>query len=143
MKQLTGLIVVFFCILVFSPVANAGIGVPIGRAQSDDHKLLFDGVWVSPSGSVTLIKEFQGYVIFQGKDAISTWGAQGVIKGNKVVCRGSGMDDSGNHFVYESNIHFEGGSLKESWKAIFPGGKEMLGNDTYKQLDMKLPDQTR
>lgn len=108
--------------------------------QSTPAEKRFDGIWVGPekTGSVTLIKELRGEVILQGKDRMSTWWARGVINGNTMICRGSGVTDDGQPFVYESSLTFKDGRLGETWKAIFHQGQELQGNDTLKKIELEI-----
>lgn len=127
--------VLFMFMGTFS-IANAGaVRIPSVSQHSPVHEMKFDGVWVGP-GNVTLIKQLEGYVILQGKDKASTWWARGVISGNKLTCRGSGVGN-GSQFVYESSIVFENGTLKDSWKAIFPEGKELQGDDVLVRVEVE------
>ena len=120
-------------------VANAGA---IKSASASEQPLTqvmkYDGIWAGP-GNVTLIKQLDGYVILQGKDKASTWSARCVINGNKLACRGSGVSNVGQ-FVYESSMTFENGILKDSWKAIFPEGKELQGDDVLNRVEVGQPD---
>ena len=102
-------------------------------------KSSFDGIWLGPekTGSVTLIKELRGYVILQGKDKASTWWARGVISGNTMICRGSGVTDDGQPFVYESSLTFKDGSLRDAWKAIFADEQTLQGDDTLKKAEIE------
>jgi len=121
-------------------VASAGIkrtadGQP-GSEQSSVRETKFDGIWIG-HGSNLLIKQFEGYIIFQGKDSASTWQAKGVINGDRILCRGNGTTNNGDQFVYESTLILKDGILKDSWKVILPGGRENQGEDTFKRLEDK------
>jgi len=121
--------------------AIAGL-VKLPPGEATQQTLKFDGVWVG-HGNITLIKQLDGYIILQGKDKVSTWWARGIINGNQVTCRGSGVTNNGMPFVYESSITFEGGILKDSWKAIFPEGKELQGDEKLKPVVVEVLQPTR
>ncbi|MBF0137017.1 MAG: hypothetical protein H7833_09075 [Magnetococcus sp. DMHC-1] len=125
---------VFLSFFVGNPdQASAGIG------QRQSSELKFDGVWIGGDTNVTLIKELNGYIIFQGKDHISTWSAKGVINGDKITCRGTGITNEGHEFVYESMITYNNGILNDSWKAFFAGGKILEGNDKLIRGNLSTP----
>jgi len=106
----------------------------IGSVDTVKTGKSFDGVWKG-QGNVTLIKQLKRYVILQGKDAQSTWSAKGVIKGKQLICRGNGVTNGGNQFVYESTMTLKNGILIDQWKAIFSTEKTLEGKDELKLLD--------
>ena len=97
-------------------------------------ELIFDGIWIG-SANVTLIKQLKNHVIFQGKDKASTWSAQGVIMNNELTCSGSGITNSGEHFIYESSMIAKNEMLIEKWKATFPDGKVKEGKNDFKLIN--------
>ena len=97
-------------------------------------ELMFDGIWLG-SANVILIKQLKGHIIFQGKDKISTWSGHGVINENELTCRGHGMTNSDDHFVYESTMIFKNEVLIDKWKSIFPDGKVKEGKNDLKLIN--------
>jgi hypothetical protein len=93
----------------------------------------FDGVWAS-TANVTLIKEMKAHLILQGKDPESTWSAHCVKKGASAICRGSGVRNEGEPFVYESTMTLKGGGIEEAWKATFAENQAVEGKDTLKPV---------
>jgi hypothetical protein len=130
-------ILVLLTMLIFISVSIAGITkLPPGSETSTTQKMKFDGIWAGPA-NVTLIKELNGYIILQGKDQASTWLARGVINGNQIICRGSGVTNGGHQFIYESSLTLKGAILQDSWKAIFSEGKELKGNDVLEKVEVE------
>ena len=111
---------------------------PSGSELTNSSELIFDGVWTG-IGNVTLIKQFDGHVVLQGKDSVSTWSATGVINGNTVICRGHGLTNEGQQFVYESAMTFKEGTLQDTWKVIFSDGKAIEGSDALEKLEVRKP----
>jgi len=140
-RAIKQIFILFFLLVGNILIVTAGFVESPGNISPSEKAITFEGIWVGP-GNVTLIKQLDGYVIFQGKDNISTWWARGVIDGNKITCRGSGVTSIGIPFVYESDITLEGDILKDEWKAIFSGGKELQGNDKLKRIEINLPERT-
>ena len=91
----------------------------------------FDGVWAG-AANVTLIKEMKGILILQGKDPESTWSARCAKKGSTAICRGSGIRNEGEQFVYESTLTLKDGGLEDAWKATFAENQSVAGKDLLK-----------
>jgi len=104
--------------------------VPVAFAQASAGKN-FDGVWAS-AANVTLIKEMRTYLIAQGKDLESAWSTRCVKKGTSAICRGSGVRNEGEAFVYESTLTLKDGGIEEAWKATFPDAQVIEGKDLLK-----------
>ena len=104
------------------------------KKSTPEKELMFDGTWVG-SANVILIKQLKGYAIFQGKDKTSTWSGHGVISENELTCRGYGITNSEDHFVYESTMILKKEILTVKWKTIFPDGKEKEGKDSLKLIN--------
>ena len=98
----------------------------------------FDGVWLG-KGNVTLIKEFESYILLRGKDAASTWSATGIIQGSRVICRGEGITNDSIRFVYESELTIKDSVIIDKWKASFPEGKTLEGEGELKELSLEQP----
>ena len=93
----------------------------------------FDGIWAGEA-NVTLIKEMKTYLITQGKDPESTWSTRCVKKGTSATCRGSGVRNEGEVFVYESTLTLKDGGIEEAWKATFPDAQVVEGKDLLKPV---------
>ncbi|MEN8121545.1 MAG: DUF1987 domain-containing protein [Bacteroidota bacterium] len=104
------------------------------KESAIEKELMFDGIWIG-SANVTLIKQLKGYVILQGKDKASTFSAHGVINGNELICRGNGITNTEDHFVYESTMVFKREILTDKWKTIFPDGKVKEGKYELKLIN--------
>lgn len=131
-KTINRLILLFLFTLGLFSIAIAGI-VNTDIKHPDNQKLKIDGIWVG-KGNVTLIKQFDGYVILQGKDEMSTWHAKGVINNNTVTCRGSGESSNGKHFIYESTLTFKNNRLNDLWKVTYAKDIKVTGNDSLVKL---------
>lgn len=105
----------------------------LNKKNKIEVKLTFDGIWLGP-GNITLIKQFSGYVIFQGNDKVSSWSARGIIKGNQLICRGYGVTNTNKHFVYESIMTLKSNILEDKWKATFMDGEILEGKDDLKLI---------
>jgi hypothetical protein len=116
-------VVSFAAAILMASFADAQ--VPTGKA--------FDGVWAS-AANITLIKEMRTYLIMQGKDAESTWSAHCVKKGASATCRGSGVRNEGEQFVYESTMTAKDGGIEEAWRATFAGAQVVEGKDALKPV---------
>jgi hypothetical protein len=111
-------------VLLLAPLAGSSIAaISIGRP--------FDGVWANDA-NVTLIKEMKTTLILQGKDPESTWSARCVKKAGGAICRGAGVRNEGEEFVYESTLTLRNGSLEDAWKATFAENQTVEGKDTLK-----------
>jgi hypothetical protein len=104
--------------------------VPLAFAQASAGKN-FDGVWAS-AANVTLIKEMKTYLITQGKDPESAWSTRCVKNGASATCRGSGVRNEGERFVYESTMTLKDGGIEEAWKATFAENQTVEGKDLLK-----------
>jgi hypothetical protein len=119
------------------PVVSIAAGIlalvpaaPVSIAALSTGKA-FDGVWAS-AANVTLIKEMKNTLIMQGKDPESTWQARCVKKAGGAICRGSGVRNEGEEFVYESTMTLKDGAIEEAWKATFAENQSVEGKDTLK-----------
>ena len=62
-----------------------------------------------------------------------------MINGNTVICRGHGLTNEGQQFVYESAMTFKEGTLQDTWKVIFSDGKAIEGSDALEKLEVRKP----
>lgn len=130
----------FALTLVAGMVGSAG-GQTLSPAKPQGQDMKFEGVWVRP-GSATLIKQFHNYLALSGKDEASAWSARCVLGGPKAVCRGSGTTTTGFQFVYESVLVLDGATLRDTWRAQFPGEQELRGDDVLRALPLPAADLT-
>jgi hypothetical protein len=141
--NIKGLFLSLLFAISISSIAHADIvRIPSDSGPSAKLEMTFDGIWVGPN-NVTLIKQLDGYIVLQGKDSMSTWWARGVINGDTITCRGSGVTNNGDQFVYESTMELKDDDvLEDSWKAIFVEGKTLQGDDALKKVKVQVLDKT-